>query len=174
LQLLHAIGRQFFISLEVCWLFCVELGNCLHIPLRKSTLASPTKNEITLRRNWVGRECVSFSLHYRYFVEGNVIFGRKPVPWTDITRSGPLWALIVIHMGHNWGWFILMNYFPFYVIQILRFQVTNNFMWTWIPFFFMWILAIIFACLSDWLIYDNYVNVTTVRKIFTTIGEVQI
>ncbi|KAJ3624217.1 hypothetical protein MTP99_017861 [Tenebrio molitor] len=103
-------------------------------------------------------------------LEGNVIFGRKPVPWTDITRSGPLWALIVIHMGHNWGWFILMNYFPFYVIQILRFQVTNNFMWTWIPFFFMWILAIIFACLSDWLIYDNYVNVTTVRKIFTTIG----
>jgi MFS family permease len=64
----------FYFFGSVLVIFVWSLENCLHIPLRKSTLASPTKNEITLRRNWVGRECVSFSLHYRYFCRGKMLF----------------------------------------------------------------------------------------------------
>ena len=51
---------------------------------------------------------------------------RNPtIPWRRVLSSRPLWALIIAHMGQNWGFYTILFQLPTYFSQILGFDVTS-------------------------------------------------
>ena len=50
-------------------------------------------------------------------------------PWKAIFTSVPMWALIIVHCGQNWGYWTLITELPTYMNDILKFnlkEVSNN------------------------------------------------
>ncbi|CAG0923314.1 unnamed protein product [Notodromas monacha] len=45
------------------------------------------------------------------------------MPWRQILTSVPFWALLVTHMGHNLGYWMLLTQLPTYMNNILHFEI---------------------------------------------------
>lgn len=51
---------------------------------------------------------------------------QKPkVPWGSILTSLPMIALIIVHCGQTWGFYMFMTELPTYMNEILKFDVKN-------------------------------------------------
>lgn len=48
-----------------------------------------------------------------------------PIPWTSILKSLPFWAILLAHMGHNYGYETLMTELPTYMKQVLHFNLKD-------------------------------------------------
>lgn len=51
------------------------------------------------------------------------IFQSPPVPWRSILKSAPFWAILVAHMGQNYGYETLMTELPTFMKQVLHFNI---------------------------------------------------
>lgn len=58
---------------------------------------------------------------------------EKPkTPWRDILTSKPVWALLITHLGQNWGFWTLAAQVPSYISSVLKVdikQVRTNEFW---------------------------------------------
>lgn len=43
----------------------------------------------------------------------------------DIVKSGPFWAILLAHMGYNYGYETLMTELPTYMKQVLHFSIKD-------------------------------------------------
>lgn len=48
-----------------------------------------------------------------------------PTPWLSIIKSGPFWAILLAHMGYNYGYETLMTELPTYMKQVLHFSIKD-------------------------------------------------
>lgn len=48
-----------------------------------------------------------------------------PIPWSKIGKSLPFWAILIAHMGHNYGYETLMTELPTFMKQVLHFNIKN-------------------------------------------------
>nr|XP_031845946.1 putative inorganic phosphate cotransporter isoform X2 [Nomia melanderi] len=98
---------------------------------------------------------------------------KKPpsVPWRHIIRSVPLWALIAAQVGHDWGFFTLVNDLPKYMSSVLKYSIKSNGLLSALPYLTMWICSVITSCLADWMITNGVMSRTNVRKLGTTIAS---
>uniref|UniRef100_A0A8C4Q3B3 Solute carrier family 17 member 5 n=1 Tax=Eptatretus burgeri TaxID=7764 RepID=A0A8C4Q3B3_EPTBU len=50
---------------------------------------------------------------------------EKPqhVPWLEMSRSGPVWAICVSYFCYSWGFYTLLNCMPMYMNDILHFSI---------------------------------------------------
>lgn len=46
-------------------------------------------------------------------------------PWKSILTSWPVWALIVVEAGHDWGGFTIITDLPKYMSDVLHFSITE-------------------------------------------------
>lgn len=56
----------------------------------------------------------------------NVFFRLQdlpPTPWKSILTSWPVWALIIVEAGHDWGSFTIISDLPKYMSDVLHFSV---------------------------------------------------
>lgn len=58
--------------------------------------------------------------------------------------------------------------------DVLRFPIKENGLYSSLPYAAMWIVSIALGFLSDWLITNKIINITNARKLFTTIGELNL
>lgn len=68
-----------------------------------------------------------FITDYCTFVRDSTKVMRTP--WKAIFTSIPMWALIIVHCGQNWGYWTLITELPTYMNDILKFnleEVSNN------------------------------------------------
>lgn len=93
------------------------------------------------------------------------------MPWKGILTNMPVISLIVAQIGHDWGLFTILNDLPKYMDTVLKFSVKKNGLLSALPHFFMWLTAMISACICDWLIKKGRCSIGTIRKIFTGIGR---
>ena len=54
---------------------------------------------------------------------GNAGASSPPVPWKSIFTSLPFWAILIAHMGQNYGYETLMTELPTFMKQILHFDI---------------------------------------------------
>jgi hypothetical protein len=47
------------------------------------------------------------------------------VPWRDMIKSGPLWAIIVAHSFGNWGVYTLLTSLPEFMKSALKFDIKS-------------------------------------------------
>lgn len=102
----------------------------------------------------------------------NVRKDKKKIPWRKILTNGPLWALVVAQIGHDWGFFAMVTDLPKYFKEVLRFNVKENGLLSSIPYIFMWIVSLSSGVLCDWLISNNYLKISFARKFFTSVASV--
>lgn len=46
-----------------------------------------------------------------------------PIPWKSLVRSMPFYAILLAHLGQNYGYETLMTELPTYMKQVLRFSI---------------------------------------------------
>uniref|UniRef100_A0A1I8QB07 Major facilitator superfamily (MFS) profile domain-containing protein n=1 Tax=Stomoxys calcitrans TaxID=35570 RepID=A0A1I8QB07_STOCA len=104
--------------------------------------------------------------------EPNVKEEHPPVPWKKVFTSVPFWAILVAHCCNNWGWYMFLIEIPFYMKQVLAFNVSSNAVASALPYFPMLIFSIILGKSLDSLKAKKKINTTTARKIATSICSV--
>ncbi|XP_026478028.1 putative inorganic phosphate cotransporter [Ctenocephalides felis] len=95
-----------------------------------------------------------------------------PTPWRAIWTSVPLWALICAQIGHDWGFFTMVTDLPKYMNDILKFNISENGLYSALPYVVMWIVSILSAIWCDHMLKKKMLSVTNARKLFTTIASV--
>lgn len=93
------------------------------------------------------------------------------VPWTSIGKSLPFWAIMVAHMGQNYGYETLMTELPTFMKQILRFNIKKNGFLSAVPYLAMWGFSLGSSWVADYMISNSRMSHTAVRKIAQAIGH---
>ncbi|XP_060519340.1 putative inorganic phosphate cotransporter isoform X2 [Cylas formicarius] len=94
-----------------------------------------------------------------------------PIPWVSIVKSLPFWAILLAHMGHNYGYETLMTELPTYMKQVLHFSIKDNGILSALPYLAMWLFSIFISHVADWMLTKPYFTITIVRKIINGIGQ---
>lgn len=92
------------------------------------------------------------------------------IPWKHILTSMPFWAIFVVHIAQNWGFYTLLTELPTYMKNILHFNIADNSFVSALPYLVMWIFSIVVGLFADYLRTAGYLSTTATRKIFNSIG----
>ncbi|GIY91729.1 hypothetical protein CEXT_98891 [Caerostris extrusa] len=95
---------------------------------------------------------------------------KPSIPWKAIFTSLPMWALIVTHAGHNFGFLILLTELPTYLNGILHFDITSNGLLSGLPYVAQAIFSLIASYIMDKIRENGKLHITTIRKISNSIG----
>ncbi|XP_050096909.1 putative inorganic phosphate cotransporter isoform X1 [Anopheles aquasalis] len=102
---------------------------------------------------------------------GNASVHIPPIPWTSIAKSLPFYAILLAHLGQNYGYETLMTELPTYMKQVLRFSIKTNGVLSALPYLAMWLFSIVVGWVADWMLTSGRVNHTWTRKISNSIGQ---
>lgn len=94
-----------------------------------------------------------------------------PVPWMSILKSLPFWAILIAHIGQNYGYETLMTELPTFMKQVLRFNIKENGILSSLPYLAMWGFSVSASCVADYMISKERYSHTTIRKVFQGIGH---
>lgn len=94
-----------------------------------------------------------------------------PIPWKSISRSLPFYAILLAHLGQNYGYETLMTELPTYMKQVLRFSIKANGTLSALPYLAMWIFSIGVGWVADWMLTSCRFTHTLTRKISNSIGQ---
>ncbi|XP_024871213.1 putative inorganic phosphate cotransporter isoform X1 [Temnothorax curvispinosus] len=99
------------------------------------------------------------------------ISSSPPVPWKAIATSLPFWAILMAHMGQNYGYETLMTQLPTFMKQILHFTIQKNGIYSALPYFAMWLFSMFISHVADWMISSGKFTHTVTRKIVNSLGQ---
>jgi len=92
------------------------------------------------------------------------------IPWLSIISSIRFWAILIAHIGHNWGFYVLLSELPLYMKTVLNFDLHSNSLLSAVPYLGMWVMSLVFSVIADTLRSKKILNLTQARKIFNAIG----
>lgn len=112
---------------------------------------------------------------------------KPPVPWRRVSRvriwgyfdfvftlrlsqvltSLPFLAILVAHTCSNWGWYMMLIELPFYMKQVLKFNIKENALGTSLPFLTLWLFSMALSKTLDILRARGTISTTLARKIAT-------
>ncbi|CAH1399061.1 unnamed protein product [Nezara viridula] len=93
------------------------------------------------------------------------------IPWKEMLKSKPCWALLLVTIGQNWGFWTLVTEMPSYFSSILNFDSTTNGYMSALPFVSLWIFSFPASYIADLLVKKNIISVTVCRKGCNTIAH---
>ncbi|XP_064551415.1 sialin-like [Drosophila montana] len=91
------------------------------------------------------------------------------VPWGKVFTSVPFWAILIAHTCNNFGWYMFLIEIPFYMKQVLKFNVASNAALSALPYFPMIIFSILLGKILDTLQSKGKISTTCARKTATSI-----
>ncbi|XP_053689625.1 putative inorganic phosphate cotransporter isoform X2 [Sabethes cyaneus] len=94
-----------------------------------------------------------------------------PIPWKSILCSMPFYAILLAHLGQNYGYETLMTELPTYMKQVLRFSIKANGTLSALPYLAMWLFSIVVGWVADWMLSSGRFTHTITRKISNSIGQ---
>ncbi|TDG46593.1 hypothetical protein AWZ03_007031 [Drosophila navojoa] len=94
------------------------------------------------------------------------------VPWGKVFTSVPFWAILIAHTCSNFGWYMFLIEIPFYMKQVLKFNVASNAALSALPYFPMIIFSILLGKILDTLQAKGKISTTIARKTATSICTV--
>jgi len=92
------------------------------------------------------------------------------VPWRNILKSAPFWALLMAHMGCTWGLYTLMTQIPTYMNHVLHFNIKENGLLSSLPYISMFVASLIASYVADTLMGKGILSTTAVRKLMNSIS----
>lgn len=97
---------------------------------------------------------------------------KGPVPWMKVMTSLPFLAILVAHTCSNFGWYLFLIDLPFYMKEVLHFDLNYIGVATSVPFLTMWIFSMIISTTLDMQRKKGKITTTTARKIATLFASV--
>ncbi|KAL0272128.1 UNVERIFIED_CONTAM: hypothetical protein PYX00_005217 [Menopon gallinae] len=94
-----------------------------------------------------------------------------PIPWKSIVFSLPFWAILIAHLGQNYGYETLMTELPTFMKQVLHFDIKSNGTLSALPYLAMWLFSMAASHVVDWMITSGRFTHTVTRKIINSIGQ---
>ncbi|KAK6177734.1 hypothetical protein SNE40_015778 [Patella caerulea] len=91
------------------------------------------------------------------------------VPWFKILTSLPFWALLISHCCHSWFLTLFSNFLPIYMNDVLEYDVTDNGIYSALPFITRFFMGLAFASLADFIAEKKHLSMTNNRKLFQSI-----
>lgn len=89
------------------------------------------------------------------------------VPWIDLVKSVPIWALFFGQFAHNILFFTLFTNLPKYMKEILKLNLKNNTFFFALPFLLLWLLTFMFGYLAEVMEHKLSVPIGVIRKGYT-------
>ncbi|KAF2885769.1 hypothetical protein ILUMI_20404 [Ignelater luminosus] len=94
----------------------------------------------------------------------------RKIPWRKILTTSSVWTIIATQAAYEWIFFIAITNVPMFMKDVLKFKFTSNEVYFLVPYTAAWIASLIHGCLCDWLIKNDFMSVTFVRKAFVTLA----
>ncbi|MCP6116831.1 hypothetical protein NL387_26450, partial [Klebsiella pneumoniae] len=91
--------------------------------------------------------------------------------WGKILTSMPFWAIMLAHIGQNYGYETLLTELPTFMRQVLHFSIKDNGFVSALPYLCMWLFSMFISVVADWMLSSGRFNHTQVRKIINSIGQ---
>jgi len=109
------------------------------------------------------------------YIQSGINYGvrKQSVPWRQIMKSLPFWAIFVANFCTNFGYHLLMTELPQYLKEIFTDYFTDSTtmgIWTGVPYACAWIASIVLSRLCDFLIKAEKISVKNARKLFSSIA----
>lgn len=102
--------------------------------------------------------------------QGTQTKGSLSVPWLQIAKSPPVYAVAVAHFTNNWGYYTLLTCLPQYLKHILKFDIKSNGFVSGIPYLVLWGIMILTGFSADYIRKRQFMSTTMVRKVFNAVG----
>ncbi|XP_067010450.1 putative inorganic phosphate cotransporter [Anabrus simplex] len=96
---------------------------------------------------------------------------KPPTPWKAIFTSLPMWSIIIVHCGQNWGFWTLLTEMPSYMSYVLKFDIKDNSLLSALPYLVSWIMSFFFSFAADYIQKKNWMSLAASRKLFNTIAH---
>lgn len=93
----------------------------------------------------------------------------KTVPWKKFFSHPAMWALIIAHFVHNWGFYVLLTWMPKY-LKSLGFDISKNGFYAVLPYIAQALTGPLYGKISDLLTTRNILSKTAARKLYIVIG----
>ncbi|XP_067634381.1 putative inorganic phosphate cotransporter isoform X2 [Eurosta solidaginis] len=103
-------------------------------------------------------------------VEAGGVERKVPVPWRAILTSIPVWALVIVRSCHSWGFNTLQAQIPSYMKGVLKMDMSQNALYSALPYLTMWCMSYVYLIVSDMLLNHNLLSLTALRKTFNTLA----
>ncbi|XP_072745686.1 putative inorganic phosphate cotransporter isoform X1 [Anoplolepis gracilipes] len=71
------------------------------------------------------------------------------IPWKEMFTSLPMWALMIVHCGQNWGYWTLLTEMPSYMTGVMK-NIEKSGVFSALPYLAMWILSFPISWLADY------------------------
>ncbi|XP_030562582.1 vesicular glutamate transporter 3 isoform X1 [Drosophila novamexicana] len=94
------------------------------------------------------------------------------VPWGQIFRSLPVWAIAITTFGRIFIHYVFIVNGPTFMNHILKFEFGTNGILSGMPFLCSYISSVFFCYIADKLLFHKILGLTTVRKVFTALSQV--
>ncbi|XP_048238222.1 uncharacterized transporter slc-17.2-like isoform X1 [Haliotis rufescens] len=96
---------------------------------------------------------------------------QVPTPWRTIFTSLPFLGIVCAHVTYNWGLFLMMSNLPTYMMEVLRFDIQSNGVYSLIPYLAMLLAILLGSLCADTLIEKQLLSVNYTRKLMTIVGH---
>ncbi|KAK7591310.1 hypothetical protein V9T40_002923 [Parthenolecanium corni] len=104
------------------------------------------------------------------YIPENSVEGKKKVPWASLLTSWPVWAIVISHTGHNWGFWLLLSEMPTFIHEVLGFNIKSDGFTSALPYLVMWLLQFPVMYIADELVKRRILSISFSRKLWNTIG----
>ncbi|GAB1611052.1 sialin-like, partial [Argonauta hians] len=91
------------------------------------------------------------------------------IPWRSILTSPSVWAINAAHVTFNWNFYLMLTCLPLYMKNVLYFDMSQNSLYSAIPYALLWFLMNVSGVVADRLRKD-ILSTTTTRKLANTLG----
>ncbi|KAL3272616.1 hypothetical protein HHI36_014083 [Cryptolaemus montrouzieri] len=91
-------------------------------------------------------------------------------PWKSFFTSMPMWAILVSHVGNNWGFWTLLTEIPSFMSSVLKYDIKQNSQLSALPYLGYCIFGLLLSPISDIIIGRKILSLGKSRKFFNCIG----
>ncbi|XP_018898754.2 putative inorganic phosphate cotransporter isoform X2 [Bemisia tabaci] len=94
----------------------------------------------------------------------------QKTPWKEIVTSVPMWAVLISHLGQNWGFWTLLTQIPSYITNMFGLDIKKSGYLSALPYASSFVLALVYAAIGDALNNKNILTRTASRKMWNTVA----
>ncbi|XP_041451664.1 sialin isoform X2 [Drosophila obscura] len=97
---------------------------------------------------------------------------KLKVPWPQIFKSLPAWAIAITTFGRIFLHYIFIVNGPTFMGNVLKFNFETNGFLSGMPFICSYFSSVLFCYIADKFILYKVLNLTNVRKLFTALSQI--
>ncbi|XP_073982813.1 putative inorganic phosphate cotransporter [Rhodnius prolixus] len=105
------------------------------------------------------------------FVASSANSKKMKIPWKNICTSIPMWALLIDHLAHNWGFWTLLTFIPTYIQGVFNSDIEANGFLSALPYLTMWLATMVFAFVGDLINKKRLLSLNISRKMWNSIAQ---